>query len=261
MIAREYIAARRPVTLRFAPDYLTASEKQMGISECGLIGPHVAGMGNEMLGDLLGCKLHHVAASLASQPDLINDRKHVILATGPRFHCIINDEFASGATERAERHSYDRYVDITGVRDRVMFFCAADSTSTYGFALWEDGQLIRRRFYSSMNNQRLVEDGERWPIERRWKPAILTDEEKELYGPEEVFSLDFFRNDETNELSTEGELDANIVSTILSTEFGYSPRPRNDTTRYEHYGSVQSLVLIPAELHASPQSWWRRRPS
>ena len=197
----------------------------MGISIGGVASPPVTGFNAKVLGDLLQCKLQPIDAmhvgSLNPRFDTRN-KGDVNVGCGLRHLYISNSDISDELLFNGDRQFYDRFLSLTGMRGRVIFFCLYDSGDSYGFSVFEDGQSIRHRLYSlGYPEPRKVVHGTPLAVEQLWHPTILTDEEKQDFDPEEYDKL--FRHEESRQLLSEHGLSSYLVDAVLKAEFGWSP--------------------------------------
>ncbi len=140
------------------------------------------------------------------------------------------------------------------MRGRVVFFCIYDSGDSYGFSVFEDGQAIRHRLYSLGGPEpQSFAHGTPLAIEQPWHPAVLTEEEKRDFDPEEFDEL--FRHQESQKLLSEHGLSSFLVDAVLKDEFGFSPKDGvvdNQTVQGQLYRAIQE------EQPKADRPWWRR---
>lgn len=223
----------------------------MGISIGGVASPPITDLDTNMLGELLQCKLQPIDArrveSLNPRFDTRN-KGDVDVGYGLRHLCISNTDVSDELLFDGNRRLYDRFLSVTGMRGRVVFFCLYDSGDSYGFSVFEDGQAIRHRLYSlGYPELRRVAHGNPLAVEQLWHPAILTDKEKQDFDPEEHDKL--FRNGESQQLLSEHGLSSYLVDAVLKAEFGWSPL--NDVVEGQSY-----RALPRAQIEAG-RPWWR----
>ena len=223
----------------------------MGISIGGVASPPITGFDAKVLGELLQCKLQPIdtrhVGSLNPGFDTRNEGD-VNVGYGPRHLCISNKDVSDELLFDGNRQFYDRFLSVTGMRGRVVFFCLYDSGDSYGFSVFEDGQAIRHRLYSlGYPELRRVVHGNPLAIEQPWHPAILTNKERQDFDPEEHDEL--FRHEESQQLLNEHSLSSYLVDEVLKAEFGWSPL--NDAIEGQSYRALRE-----AQIEAS-RPWWR----
>ena len=222
----------------------------MGISMGGIVSPPIMGFDTNMLGDLLQCKLQPIDAmrigSLKPRFDTRN-KGDVDVSYGLRHLCISNKDVSDELLFNGDRRFYDRFLSVTGMRGRVVFFCLYESGDSYGFSAFENGQAIRHRSYSLGHPElRRVVHGNPLAIEQLWRPAILTDKERQEFDPEEHDEL--FRHEGSRRLLSEHGLSSYLVDEVLKAEFGWSPL--NDAIEGQSYRALRG-----AQIEAS-RPWW-----
>lgn len=215
----------------------------MGISIGGVASPPITGFNAKVLGDLLQCKLQPIDAmhvgSLNPRFDTRN-KGDVNVGYGPRHLCILNKDVSDELLFDESRQFYDRFLSVTGMRGRVVFFCLYDSGDSYGFSVFEDGQAIRHRLYSlGYPELHRVVHGNPLAVEQLWHPAILTDEEKQDFDPEEYDKL--FRHEESQQLLSEHGLSSHLVNAVLKAEFGWSPL--DDVIESQSYRALRGAQI------------------
>ena len=228
----------------------------MGTSIGGVASPPIPGFDVHILGELLGCKLQPVDMKLRwdLKPKFdARNKGDVHLYRGAQFLLISNSGFSDDLVFHKNFSSYDKFLSVTGMRGRVIFFCIYDSGNSYGFSMFEDGQAIRHRFYSAggVEPLRLMHSGP-LAVEQPWHPVVLTEEEKKHFEPEEYNQV--FRHAESQETLLEGSLNRFLVDAVLRDEFGFSPE--NGAIDGQ---AVQEQIYraVPEMQPKADRPWWR----
>ena len=229
----------------------------MGTSIGGVISPPIPGFDVQMLSKLLQCKLQPVDKNPTWKSDPksdIHNKNDVGLYWNSKFVVIANDALSSDLLFCRNFEPYDRFLSITGVRGKVVFFCIYDSGDTYGFSMFENGHAIRHRLYSlGGQGPQSFARGDPLAIEQSWHPVVLTEEEKQDFAPEEWDEV--FQHQESGKLLTEHGLSSFLVDAILQDEFGFSPI----NWKADH-GAIQGQCYraVLEEQAKADGPWWRR---
>ena len=233
----------------------------MGMSAGGLITPHIPGFDIDLLCELLERKFRLLRCEpiweIKPRFDTRRDDDASVLAAA-NFHCIYNTRFSMDAVLHGDRRSYDRFVGLTGIRGRVVFFGVYDSGDTYGFTVFEDGELLRRRVYGADLPDE-VETGGTLLVEQQWQPAILTVAETELYREELDADVRLYRNMASGHLVPDHSRARQLVLAVLESEFGFSLEDHGPAVQERFYRADQEFNFgITAAQAGVHRPWWRR---
>lgn len=212
-----------------------------------------------MLEGLLQCKLQLIPNLSYWELKPKFDTRNVgdvAVEWSPQCLMVANSEFCDDLLFHGNRRSYDRFLELTGMRGRVVFFCMYDSGGNYGFSMFEDGRAIRHRLHSIGFPRTLsIMHGKPLTVEQSWLPAVLTDEESQEYGPEEYEAL--FRHRENRRLVGEQGLNKVLVDTVLENEFGFSLENGPINGQKFQGQNYRAIPETQAKLE-QPLPWWRR---
>ena len=233
----------------------------MGIAVGSVVSSPVPGMNVQMLRELMGCDLQRIDVGWDVKPRFdTRNPGDVRLTQSEHFQCIDNSRFVEGVLFGNDRTSYNKFLDVTASYGKVIFYCLYDSGDAYGFAMFEDGHLIRRRVYLPAEQPTTLKHGQPLAVEHPWNPAILSQAE---WADNDVDELDeLFRNENTQELLTERSLTSMLVDAVLRTEFGFSPKDGvidGQAVREEWYRALGAERPSAEKVETSPRRpWWRR---
>jgi hypothetical protein len=172
-----------------------------------------------------------------------------IINRGPKHLCIMNSAVSDDLFFKRDMSCYDRISKAFDASGKIIFFCLYDSGGSHGFAVFENGRLLRQRLYTEYNRQ--SESGVPHPAEADWEKAILTSSEMEDYSEDLEEGIDLFRHMPSQSLQTDCNANSLIVDAVLKAEFGWSPLDDDIVpTEYSYYRSANLLAVADIDKAA-----------
>jgi hypothetical protein len=136
------------------------------------------------------------------------------------------------------------FFEALGNPTHVMFFCYYDSGGSFGYRIFENSVPARRRLYTGFET---LDEGVPKAFEHAWLNAeqfVENDDEPPVY-----------RNTETGEVRSEGNVTAAMLRLALIGNYGIRPRDQWDyKTKFIHYKAKEAAHALQTQTQVR-QSW------
>lgn len=216
----------------------------MGMSTSGLVMTPNSYCTATTVGNLLNGELCFIGnqfpSSLKPKFDFRN-KGDVVIEEGEKHFCLMGVDLVDNVVFQGDVQAGIRVLDYMRPSGLVIFWCVYDSGGGYGFAVFKDGKLTRRRCYSVDHG--LIESGFPLECEHAWQPAIFTKQEQEDEGDD---ATEYYRHTSSGVLRHSADVITTIIQEITMETFSWSPLDVLPLSKYSYYRMAQSKSNLKA---------------
>lgn len=141
--------------------------------------------------------------------------EYFYVSKNENFLVIYNSSLVEEIFQNNPSREFQRIYDYFNQSDLIFAFQEYTHSDTYSYAIFENGQLVRKCSYS--DGELLINEGNLFPIEIKWKNAKSEME----YDDDEELGLIYFDPDDEDVTYTEEEVPKVILYELMTEKLGF----------------------------------------